>query len=597
MRDRWPAFVGSNDGNRFALAHDLVLPTVLFAALGGMTWAVRGCSGFGSTAGCIFAGVTWGAAWWFIAQAPEREQSRRYASGWIVAALTLGIGLSGARGWMQWPSFFRGQLVTDAAHGASVPISPAYGFLWLFIAGVPWAGLGACLLAWTGSLRETRVWHWVARIACGVGVALLARYLFYRFPQIFLPLYGSLEAQYLDHRANPNLLRLSNDCREAITHLGYYVGFLLYEVLRRDWKNVVLIVTVGVINGGGWALCQNWEWAPGVWPDGRFNWWRCWESSGGISIGIAYGVAYFLVNRKMSVEEKAALRSRRSIVEPSFEWLLVYLALTSFLSVYLRTREIPWRNIYCAVVMAIGAIYYLVNRRKGANQQPHRMSWSGMYAAAGTVGLTAALIAGLYLQGRAPELLRLLYPGAGAGEGRVVSVFNYLYPTVVIVIGIGWYVLGYRSLGEEQNSPGQSRDDPNVERSGLYLGLLVGLGLSVRNGLKGWFNIYRGDEAYWNGVLWQIFGPVLLICLIGLALLVLLRPLPRDLRGAVFPRAYGLMWLVLIVQNVIAQFITGPLTNWVEVVFSIYYILLFLITATIVFHFHTFRSTAFRGTE
>jgi hypothetical protein len=44
------------------LAHNLVLPTLLFAALGGMTWAVRGCSGFGAVAGCIFAGVTWGAA-------------------------------------------------------------------------------------------------------------------------------------------------------------------------------------------------------------------------------------------------------------------------------------------------------------------------------------------------------------------------------------------------------------------------------------------------------------------------------------------------------------------------------------------------------
>ena len=45
------------------LMHDLLFPTVLFAALGGMTWAVRGCSGYGASAGCIFAGVTLGAAW------------------------------------------------------------------------------------------------------------------------------------------------------------------------------------------------------------------------------------------------------------------------------------------------------------------------------------------------------------------------------------------------------------------------------------------------------------------------------------------------------------------------------------------------------
>jgi hypothetical protein len=178
--------------SRSDLAHDLVLPTLLFAALGGMTWAVRGCSGFGAVAGCIFAGVTWGAAWWFIAHEPTGPQTRRYASGWIVLALTVGIGLAGARGWMQWPSFFEGKLQTDAARGEFVPISRTFGFVWLFIAGVPWAGLGACMLAWCGSLREMRAWQWALRIACGMGGAALGRYLFDNYPQYFLPLYSSI---------------------------------------------------------------------------------------------------------------------------------------------------------------------------------------------------------------------------------------------------------------------------------------------------------------------------------------------------------------------------------------------------------------------
>src|SRR4051812_29851689 len=92
------------------LVDDLVLPTLLFAALGGITWAVRGCSGFGATAGCIFAGVVWGAAWWFIAREPGGEPARRYWSPWIVLAMAVGFGISGARGWMQWPSFFEGKL-------------------------------------------------------------------------------------------------------------------------------------------------------------------------------------------------------------------------------------------------------------------------------------------------------------------------------------------------------------------------------------------------------------------------------------------------------------------------------------------------------
>lgn len=182
-----------SDGKRRDLTHDLILPTLLFAALGGMSWAVRGSSGFGAMNGCIFAGVLWGAAWWFIAREPSSQQSRPYASGWIILALTVGIGISGNRGWMQWPSFFEGHLQTNAAQGKFVPVPRVYGFVWLFIAGAPWAGLGACMLAWCGSYRHAQLWHWGLRIACGLGGACLARILFNAFPEVFLPLYESMK--------------------------------------------------------------------------------------------------------------------------------------------------------------------------------------------------------------------------------------------------------------------------------------------------------------------------------------------------------------------------------------------------------------------
>jgi hypothetical protein len=430
----------SND-RRCDLAHDLILPTLLFAALGAMTWAVRGCSGFGGMKGCIFAGVTWGTAWWFIARDPGGQQSRRYSSGWIILALTIGIGISGARGWMQWSSFFVGHLQTNTAEGKFVPIAPAYGFLWLFIAGVPWAGLGACLLAWCGSQRATRFWHWGLRIGCGIGLAYLARFLFDSWPEVFLPLYKSMKTEYADFQTNPNLRRLINDSRSAILHLGLYLGFLLYEVGRRDWKNVILITTIGLVNGLGWSLCQNWQWARGLWPNTNFNWWRCWESSGGISIGVAYGLAYYLVNRPLTDKERAL----------------------------------------------------------------------------GGMGL--------------------------------------------------------------------ANPHPNLERFGVYAGLVVGLGLSLKNGLKGWANIYIGNEQYWEGFLWNIIGPLMLMSLVATAVWIWRRPLPRGFPGDVFPHAYRLIWIVLLTQNVLAQLVTGPPTAWNEMVFNFYYLLLFVLTAVILFHF------------
>jgi len=432
------------------LARDLLLPTLLFAVLGAMTWAVRGSSGFGGEDGCIFAGVAWGTAWWFMAHEPAGHQSRRYSSGWIILAMTIGVGISGARGWMQWSSFFDGHLQTNTAEGRFVPIPRAYGFVWLFAAGVPWAGLGACMVAWCGSAYPTRARHWIGRLACGVGMAVLARIAFENVPQFFLPLYETMKSQYADLTANPNLRRLINDNRNAITHLGLYSGFLMYEMGRKDWKNVLLISTVGLVNGIGWALLQNWKWAPKIWPDASFNWWRCWESSGGISIGLAYGVAFYLVNGR--------------------------------------------------------------NTNSGVLSQ--------------------------------------------CRGGRVSAA--------------------------------------NLERFGAYFGLLLGLGLSLRNGLKGWANIYLGNEDYWSGVLWTVFGPLLILGLALLLLWLLRHPVPAGFQGDLFPRVTRMMWIVLIVLNVVAQLVTGPPSHWSEMVFSIYYALLFVITALVVYHVQTVAKAGLR---
>jgi hypothetical protein len=426
------------------LTHDLLLPVLLFVSLGAMTWAVRGSSGYGSMMGCVFAGVTWGTAWWYLAHEQSPRQARRYASGWIILALTVGFGISGNRGWMQWPSFFEGHLQTNYAQGKFVPISRSYGFLWLFVAGVPWAGLAACLLAWCGSGKPLRARDWLARIACGFGGACLATILFEHLPEVFLPLYSSMFSQYKDFETNPNLRRLINDNRAALQHLGLYLGFLAYEIGRRDRKNVTLILTVGLVNGVGWALWQNWKWAPRIWPGVNFNWWRCWESCGGISIGIAYGLAYYLVNRPRTSDEMA---------------------------------------------------------RKAAGNR-----------------------------------------------------------------------------------------NPNFERFGAHAGLLMGLGLSVRSGLKGWANINLRNEEYWSHILLLTFGPLILLGLFGLAAWIRWRPLPADFQGDFFPHRYALMWLVLVTQNVLAQLVTGPATAWNETAFKIYYLLLFLISAVIVIHFNCLKS-------
>ena len=162
------------------------------------------------------------------------------------------------------------------------------------------------------------------------------------------------------------------------------------------------------------------------------------------------------------------------------------------------------------------------------------------------------------------------------------------YVGFVTACGMAWYLLRRRTFDEERRTGTPSDGDPNLDRLGVYLGLLAGLGLSLLNGLTGWFRTYR-DES-WGRVLWHTLGPVYLLILLAILARVLLRPLPRNFSGNLHAHAGGAMWLVLIVQNAIAQMVTGPLTEWNEMAFNIYYMLLFAITAAIVFHVQTMKA-------
>jgi hypothetical protein len=155
--------------------------------------------------------------------------------------------------------------------------------------------------------------------------------------------------------------------------------------------------------------------------------------------------------------------------------------------------------------------------------------------------------------------------------------------------GLIWCALSYFRPRE---------DDGGLERFAVHLGLLLGLGMSLKNGTRGWANNYLGDEDYWGEVFWRYIGPGMLIVLAAIVLLALAQRVMARRAGDAVPHAFALIILVLAQQNIIAHFITGPPTNWNEVVFNIYYVLLFLMTAVIFYHYHFLQTRApFLGAE
>ncbi len=100
---------------------------------------------------------------------------------------------------------------------------------------------------------------------------------------------------------------------------------------------------------------------------------------------------------------------------------------------------------------------------------------------------------------------------------------------------------------------------PQTERITLFLIIFLALAISLRNGLKGWANIYLGNEEYWSNLLWFIFLPLIIIGIIIIIIVSYIRQRTNNpqLPTNPFPKYPFIIWTVLLIQNFIAQLITG----------------------------------------
>jgi hypothetical protein len=246
-----------------------------------------------------------------------------------------------------------------------------------------------------------------------------------------------------------------------------------------------------------------------------------------------------------------------------------------------------WGNYYFVIILAYGAVctrYYFANRNLPRERQicPPQISW--LFAL-----LSLAPVMGMFVTNETRN-----WTVNRAPWGWSVFSFGVL---IVAAFGIAYYlrsVSAPRANFETDEMTESAENDPNLERLGACLGLVFGMGLSIKNGLKGWANIYLKEfhkEGYYEAIYWNYIGTFMLACLAAMAIWLLIRPLPRRFRGEVFPHTFGMMWFVLLTQHVIALLVTGPLNQWAEAIqWWIYYLLLFIISATVVGHFQFLKS-------
>jgi len=290
-------FLGQKE-RKSNLINELLIPALLMSSIGAFYWAIRGSSGYGGSSGGAFAGIGWGIAWFFFSYEKSEIKSRPYSSGWLILAITLGISIGGMHGYGQFMSWIRGIFYLDYP-SVSVHINPMVGYLWLFQCGLAWGGNAGLIMGWCGSKEPPTPKDWILRLFFGIGGALIAYMIAFFFPGLINPLYDIVD--YTDLSTCRDCARTLATSLDSMLWLGLYFGLLLYEVVKKDWRNVKLGLTMGLGFALSFSIFAFWHYGSDINP--YIDWWKNWEMSIGFFGGVTFGICFYLFNRPVREEE------------------------------------------------------------------------------------------------------------------------------------------------------------------------------------------------------------------------------------------------------------------------------------------------------
>ena len=264
---------------------------IIMGLMGAYYWAIRGTGGYGGETGGMLAGLGWALLWYGFSGIGAEAERRPYGHPWALFAITCGIAMGGFTGYGVYTAWVRGDFYLNYPEmHRDVPAWTGYAML--FLCGLHWGGNAGAFLAWCAPQKPLRAMDWALRIACGVGGAIAASVFVRACPQLFLPYYAEGLYSVPEYKT---CVRALDSIHTIAPHVGLALGFLTYEILRRDWRAVGMILTVGLgfaipfAAGGYWHTLHD--------LPIKLGWWKNWEMTIGLGGGIAFGLAFWLFNQ------------------------------------------------------------------------------------------------------------------------------------------------------------------------------------------------------------------------------------------------------------------------------------------------------------
>jgi len=258
---------------------------LIFGLMGLFFWAIRGTGGYGGLGGALLAGLGWGVLWYLCSELDGTAHLRPYGRLRVIAALVFGIGLGGMTGYGGFVGWVQGHFYIEFPNDFR-PISPWTGYLALFVCGLHWGGIAGAFLAWCAPREPLAIAAWCARIGAGIAGAVVAFLLVDKFPQWFLPLYDEGVYELND--------RGVGTVQSIAVHLGAFLGFFVFEIIRRDWRAVAVMGIVACGFALSFAIGGYFHTFHGT--DSAVDWWKAWEMSIGLGGGATLGLVFLLFN-------------------------------------------------------------------------------------------------------------------------------------------------------------------------------------------------------------------------------------------------------------------------------------------------------------
>ncbi len=282
--------------NKSDLSNELIVPIILMSTIGAFYWAIRGSAGYGGTSGGLFAGIGWALAWYFLSHKVDAKSPRPFSSGWIVFTIVLGIGIGGMHGYGQFMSWIQGKFYLDYPTSWTA-INPAIGYLWLFQCGLTWGGITGLFMGYCGSKRPLRFRDWMLRFVFGITGIFIALSIAIFKPEWINPLFDQI-----NYGACPDCTRTLSTSLNAMIWIGLFLGLLSYEVFRREWRNVMLALVMGLGFALAFSIFAFWHFGPNF-STLPIDWWKNWEMSIGFCGGATFGICFYLFNRPFKNSE------------------------------------------------------------------------------------------------------------------------------------------------------------------------------------------------------------------------------------------------------------------------------------------------------